>query len=124
MKRGLDLFLLILAVGLSTLSVDAKDVVGRNNAEIHHTKKANDTSTYPSSRAYLYSIYPPGESGVNVFNSSPQTNSETESQDDSFDSLVINEVVQTYASSYLMLCEVIKPSLSIKELIFPFHSFL
>jgi hypothetical protein len=124
MKRGIDLFLLILALGLSVFRVEAKEVANRPTAEIHHAEKAKVPTASPSSRAYLNSIYPPGESGVNISNSQPRTNSETESRDDSYNFIVLNTVVQSYAASYLTGSDAIEPGLSIKELIFPFHSFL
>lgn len=124
MKRGSEILLLVFTFAISSFTAHAADFTHSNEAEIQHADQAKSSSTYPSSQADLYSVYPQGESGANLLNTRSKTNSENESQDDSLDKLTLKSSFRLYPHSYLMFCVAIEPGLSIKELIFPFHSFL
>src|SRR5690625_852759 len=92
-------------------------------AEIRPVEESG-SSTYPANTAKLFAIHPHMESGLNLRDRLPVPPSPSDKQDNTFGSLFIEAALQHYASAYFRLSRLIDRGLTVKKLIFPFHSFL
>lgn len=119
----ISLLLLTLVLSFSAMSQADAGVVDQT-AEMHQTDKNEASSHYPSSQPNPFGIHDQGEHGLNLIDQLSEPDATGDSQDDTFGHLLCEKIRQKHASIYLSLSKQIDPGLTVKKLIFPFHSHL
>ncbi len=122
MKKLSKIWVLVTVALLSSTMCRADAGFLHDTPELHPTQEENSSSAYPVSKAYLFSIHHPGGSGVNFLERLPKSNSAENSRHDNSGYLFVEFDIQRYAKIQLCFFQITYRSLTVKKLIFPFHS--
>lgn len=122
MNKLLKIWVLVLVAFLCSTMARADAGSLPVAAELHPTQEKSSSSAYPASKAYLFSIHHPGESGINFLERLSKPNSAEHSQHDSSGYLFVEFDIRRYAKTRLRSFKITYRNLTVRKLIFPFHS--
>lgn len=124
MNRLLKIFLLAFALVLTFDTRAKADTLSPQTAEILPAENTPSSSEKPANQHNLFNLHHQGTSGVVLLERLSITESLDDSKDDIFGNTFAESALKKQLSICLLLSKTLDRNLTVKKLIFPFHSHL
>lgn len=124
MKSLLKIPFLLTVVLACGLAEPAYASASQGTSEYKSSGSEQDSSVYPDNGPNLYCIHHQGKTAVNLLRQIPVPNAENDPRHFKTPDYHIEAPISHAVSEYLSFARNIERSLTIRELLFPFHHFL
>lgn len=117
-------FLFVVAVLFFGITETASSAYSNHEAEYTSEENQQSSSVFPEDRPEIFGLHRQGRSAVNLIRTLPVPNAKNNDQETAKPGLLSEIPIRRAVSVYLYYSRDLDQSLTIRELLFPFHHFL